>query len=103
MASAVQASAALPGGFPPVELDLDAAGVQLTRPWEPDGAPPVPVRRLVLADGGVYDNMGDEWELGFADRARRSHLLDPGGQANFLVVATWARTWAGSRSARRVA
>jgi len=87
VATAVQASAALPGGFPPVELDLDALGVQLTRPWEPDGAPPVPVRNLVLADGGVYDNMGDEWELGYADRAHRSHLLDPAGQANFLVVA----------------
>jgi len=87
LATAVQASAALPGGFPPVELDLDAAGVRLTRPWEPDGAPPLPVRTLVLADGGAYDNMGDEWELGFADRARRSHRLDPAGQANFLVVA----------------
>src|SRR5262245_1238155 len=87
VATAVQSSAALPGGFPPVELDLDALGVQLNRPWEPDGAPPVPVRSLVLADGGVYDNMGDEWELGFADRARRSHLLDSAEQANFLVVA----------------
>ena len=87
VATAVQASAALPGGFPPVEVDLDAAGVQLVRSWEPDGAPPVPVRRLVLADGGVYDNMGDEWELGYADRARRSDLLDERGQGNFLVVA----------------
>jgi hypothetical protein len=87
VATAAQASAALPGGFPPVELDLDALGVELTRPWEPDGAPPTPVRRFVLADGGVYDNMGDEWELGFADRARRSHLLDASGQGNFLVVA----------------
>jgi hypothetical protein len=87
LATAAQSSAALPGGFPPVELDLDALGVQLTRPWEPDGAPPAPVRGFVLADGGVYDNMGDEWELGYADRARRSHLLDPAGAANFLVVA----------------
>jgi NTE family protein len=60
LATAVRASAALPLAFPPVELDLDRLRVHLARPWRPKGEPHVPVRNLVLTDGGVYDNMGLE-------------------------------------------
>jgi hypothetical protein len=35
----------------------------------------------------VYDNMGDEWEYGYPERAAGSALLPPDGAANFLVVA----------------
>ncbi len=87
LATAVRASAALPLGFPPVDLELAALDVHLTRPWNPQGRPRVPVPRLVLADGGVYDNMGDEWEYGYPERAKESAVLPPDGAANFLVVA----------------
>jgi hypothetical protein len=86
LATAVRASAALPLAFPPVELDLDRLGVRLARPWRPKGEPPVPVHNLVLTDGGVYDNMADEWEYGYPERAERSDLLSPKAAANFLVV-----------------
>ncbi len=86
LATAVRASAALPLGFPPVELNLDRLGVQLARPWRPQGDPPVPVHKLVLTDGGVYDNMADEWEYGYPERAARSEMLSPTAAANFLVV-----------------
>lgn len=87
LSTAVRASAALPLGFPPVDLELGDLGVQLARPWRPGGEPPVPVPRLVLADGGVYDNMGDEWEYGYPERAQASAMLPPDGAANFLLVA----------------
>jgi hypothetical protein len=86
LSTAVRASAALPLAFPPVELNLDRLGVRLARPWRPRGDPPVPVRNLVLTDGGVYDNMADEWEYGYPERAVRSDFLSPKGAANFLVV-----------------
>jgi len=86
LSTAVRASATLPIGFPPVVLDLNRLGVHLARPWRPKGEPPVPVTKLVLADGGVYDNMGDEWEYGYPERATGSTIL-PCSSANFLVVA----------------
>jgi hypothetical protein len=86
LSTVVRASAALPLGFPPVELNLDRLGVRLARPWRPRGDPSVPVRNLVLTDGGVYDNMADEWEYGYPERAVQSDLLAPSGAANFLVV-----------------
>ncbi len=101
LATAVQASAALPLGFPPVDLELAALDVHLTRPWNPQGEPAVPVPRLVLADGGVYDNMGDEWEYGYPERAKESALLPPDGAANFLVVANAGKDL-GWQSFRRV-
>jgi hypothetical protein len=87
LATAVRASAALPLAFPPVDLDLTRLGVCLTRPWRPKGDPALPVTNLVLTDGGVYDNMGDEWEYGYPERAQQSAILPPAGAANFLVVA----------------
>lgn len=87
LSTAVRASAALPLGFPPVDLELGELGVQLARPWRHEGEPVVPVPRLVLADGGVYDNMGDEWEYGYPERAQASAMLPPGAAANFLLVA----------------
>ncbi len=87
LSTAVRASAALPLAFPPVELDLTRLGVHLARPWRPKGDPKVPVAKLVLTDGGVYDNMGDEWEYGYPERALESAILPPSGAANFLVVA----------------
>ncbi len=51
LATAVQASACLPGAFAPRRLDA-----------APHRFPsPPPSGHLLLTDGGVYDNMGDEW------------------------------------------
>ncbi len=66
LAHAVQASAAYPGGFPPATLPAkrhDFTGA----PRFPNG-PSAPPDYMVLTDGGVYDNMGDEWARGFAKR-----------------------------------
>jgi predicted acylesterase/phospholipase RssA len=57
---AVQASAAFPGGFPArwlrTERDQFSKGVQVDASW------------MVLSDGGVYDNMGEQWSTGVARR-----------------------------------
>src|SRR5690606_37406316 len=51
VAAAAQASAALPGAFTPVSL-----------PLAPHRFPKQPgYSSFLLYDGGVYDNMGDEW------------------------------------------
>lgn len=63
---AVHASAAYPGGFPARRLP--------TAPHEFTGAADENAKRtshMVLVDGGVYDNMADEWALGVRDRNRR--------------------------------
>jgi hypothetical protein len=42
---------------------------------------------MVLTDGGVYDNMGDQWARGFADRVKRwTALADGRTPPNRLVV-----------------
>ena len=92
LARAVQASAALPGGFPPQRTRFTDIGL---RPGafshRPRGESQTP-DEVVLVDGGVYDNMGTEWEVGFA--ARRTRLGGEGGPleavqppADFLIVA----------------
>ena len=53
LAAATQASAALPGAFPPVGLATERHHF----------AKRAPFRNFVLTDGGVYDNMGTEWVL----------------------------------------
>jgi Patatin-like phospholipase len=86
LASAVQASADFPGGFPPAIFP--------TRPHNFTGAPPPsaggppePPAEMVLTDGGVYDNMGEQWARGFAARIKRCPNLGPGRRTpNQLVV-----------------
>jgi predicted acylesterase/phospholipase RssA len=58
LARAVQSSAALPGAFHPRRLGT--AGLGFERP--------AAVRRMLLADGGVYDNMATEWPVRLAER-----------------------------------
>ncbi len=57
LARAVQASAAVPGAFGPRVVTLSELGLT------GDGY-------VVLSDGGVYDNMADEWEYGMTNRRR---------------------------------
>jgi len=86
LARAVQASAAFPGGFPPSILPTKQH--QFTGAPPPSaGGPPHPPSEMVLTDGGVYDNMGEQWARGYADRVRRgSNLGDGRIPPNQLVV-----------------
>src|SRR4029079_15552680 len=68
LATAVQASACVPGAFSPCTLtlgDIAAQGTGRLGVVERRGT-----GRLVLVDGGVYDNMADEWEYGFRGRQK---------------------------------
>jgi hypothetical protein len=64
LSTAVQASACLPGAFSPRRLPTGRHG--FTR----RDARPVPAEML-LTDGGVYDNMADQWPGGLPDRLER--------------------------------
>jgi predicted acylesterase/phospholipase RssA len=77
---ATQASAAFPGAFPPRFVRRRRLG--LTSPY----------RRLVLVDGGVYDNMADQWHRGFSDRQSRlqPHGIDPYEAGELVVVSASA-------------
>lgn len=62
---AVQCSAALPGAMPPRWLRTGRHSFTRGRP-EAEAA-----SRMALVDGGVYDNMADQWGLGVDERKRR--------------------------------
>jgi len=64
--TAVQASAGFPGGMNARWLRASRHGFE--HPGDPAAAG---ARYLVLVDGGVYDNMGDQWAQGLANRKRR--------------------------------
>ena len=61
--TAVQASSAFPGVFPVTWVRLSRFGLAGGRP-EAAGT-----KALALHDGGVYDNMGDQWGQGLEQRA----------------------------------
>ena len=69
LATAVQASACLPGAF--LARTLDVSGVT-----------------VVLDDGGVYDNMADQWKWGFANRRDNAARA---GVADLLTGASGGR------------
>jgi len=86
LAHAVQASAAFPGGFPPATLPTKQHNF-VGAPGPKDGGPPEPPSEMVLTDGGVYDNMGEQWARNFVARIKRCPNLDTGRPApNQLVV-----------------
>ena len=68
VAKAVQASAAFPGGFPPARVSRKGFAFKDTRTGEPKT---VESSEQVLGDGGLYDNMADQWGRGFAERSER--------------------------------
>jgi len=82
LATAVQASACVPGAFSPCALSLADIGLR--------GA-----ERIVLVDGGVYDNMADEWEYGFRARAKSwPTLIDAQCvAASLLLIANASGGW----------
>jgi hypothetical protein len=69
----VQASANLPFAFPLKRMATsghDFAYINPTKCPDPEDRPdPVPPKHMVLTDGGVYDNMADQWAQGFEGRA----------------------------------
>lgn len=82
--SAVQASAAFPGAFSPAWLRRDRH--QFQDPGQPEAGR---TRLMALVDGGVYDNMGDQWAHGLDNRRRRFASLGPSFQeADELVVVS---------------
>ena len=86
LARAVQASAAFPGGFPPSVLETKQHGF-VGAPPPSAGGPPERPRQMILTDGGVYDNMGEQWARGFTARIARCNNLATGRSApNQLVV-----------------
>ena len=64
LAGAVQASACLPGAF--LARTTNVLG------GDPEG-------EVVVSDGGVYDNMADQWEWGFPNRVKYAQAEVPGG------------------------
>jgi predicted acylesterase/phospholipase RssA len=68
----VQASAAYPGGFPP--RWLHTARHHFREAQDEQGAR---ASRMALVDGGVYDNMADQWGQGVARRNERWAGLEP--------------------------
>ncbi len=68
---AVQCSAALPGAFPPRWLPVSPHAFAEGQP-EAAGT-----TRMALVDGGVYDNMADQWMIGLPERRRHwpSHAV----------------------------
>jgi hypothetical protein len=83
LSTAVQASACFPGGFPARSLSAKKLGFTAKDR-----------KTLWLVDGGVYDNMGDQWAQRFASRVARSPgLAAVAGQPpdNLLVVNASAR------------
>jgi predicted acylesterase/phospholipase RssA len=85
--AAVQASAALPGAFPLRWMSTRRFGFQAGKRR---------VARIALMDGGVYDNMADQWPQGVGARKRRweplaSELREP--EELVVVNASAPLTW----------
>jgi hypothetical protein len=85
LARAVQSSAAFPGGFPPAIIPTKQHNFN-GAPGPDDGGPPKPPAKMVLTDGGVYDNMGEQWARGFRARIKRCPILKGRTPPNQLVV-----------------
>ncbi len=102
LSTAVQASACLPGAFGPRTIDVARAGLGLRLDWKVDDTDGLAAAsRLVLNDGGVYDNMADQWEQGYDPRAKRLHLDPDGGATELIVVnAGKAMGWKTMRPGR---
>jgi hypothetical protein len=91
---AVHASAAYPGGFPARRFPTEPHGFT--------GAAEEQAKRaghMVLVDGGVYDNMADEWALGVRERNTRWAGLASFSEPDELVVvnASGAMGWKSMR------
>jgi hypothetical protein len=101
--SAIQASACLPGAFPPRWLPtqpLAFAYQSAECPKKEDRLKRLP-DYLVLTDGGVYDNMADQWAQGFSDRLRCWPGLKDGHYEPEELIVVNASAGLGMRPMRR--
>lgn len=92
LARAVQSSAALPGAFHPRRLRTAALG------FERPGAVP----RMLLTDGGVYDNMATEWPVRLAERVREGAPPSPPPRGCDELIVVNSSAAQGTRSRRSV-
>ena len=87
LSTAVQASACVPGAFAPRRLTIETLGL--------DARPNVPAA-VVVIDGGVYDNMADEWEYNIDGRTKSwptgMAAVQPHA-ARYLVVVNASGGW----------
>ncbi len=93
----VQASAAFPGAFPVSWLPTDRH--RFANPAQPEAAE---TKRMALVDGGVYDNMADQWPRGF-ERLPPWRSAEPGlRNASELIVvnASAGLEWSSQRKLR---
>ncbi|GAA2779705.1 patatin-like phospholipase family protein [Kitasatospora sp. CM 4170] len=99
LSTAVQASACLPGAFAVRRLPADRH--HFTPGADPVAGTPT-ASDMVLTDGGVYDNMADQWLVGLDERARRPvHPPADYGVDEILVVnASAGMTWEPFRASR---
>lgn len=100
LSTAVQASACLPGAFSPRRLLPGPLGFDPATARGVPGLPPDPHRELLLTDGGVYDNMADQWLVGLHDRRARLSQLPVGAPAIDEVVVANSSS-AGGEPVRR--
>ena len=98
LSAAVQASAAFPGAFPvawlPTRRHAFAGGA------EPAAAK---ARWMALVDGGVYDNMAEQWARGMEERLRRDPDRDAGfrdAEELVIVNSSAGLEWSDIRSLR---
>lgn len=91
---AVQCSAALPGAMPPRWLKTDRHRFVEGQPEAKDAS------RMALVDGGVYDNMADQWGLAIRDRKDRwPDLAKDLRESDELIIVNasagleWGPTW----------
>lgn len=68
LATAVQASASVPGAFAPRKVKLSDLGRGPVTVTNSKGEQ-TEVSEIVLNDGGTYDNMADQWEYGYPGRS----------------------------------
>ena len=92
LARAVQSSANLPGAFHSRRLATADLGFE-----RPDAVP-----RMLLTDGGVYDNMATEWPLRLAARRKEGRLPDPAPHDVDEVIVVNSSAAQGVRSRRSV-
>jgi predicted acylesterase/phospholipase RssA len=90
---ATQASAAFPGAFP--VRSVGRSRFQFKRSDEENHHDDP--RSLKLVDGGVYDNMGDQWAQGLEARAKRYATSFETADELVVVSASAGLTWSGLR------
>ena len=95
LSTAVQASSCLPGAFVPRRLDVSEYGWDRSHLRDRDLVPEEAPQTMLLSDGGVYDNMADQWFQGYADRMRRIPALRARAHrpVDILLVANASGGW----------